>query len=303
MIVVAASSWSLRARRRVRIRAALWVHALLWMPLILATTLLPLRPMKGLLIALQYRHKAAEGRAASERGAHAGGLLVPSRVRARRAGRPARARHLAGRAQGLEGKPDRDAGTAAQRPPVALPPPNEWQVCRRQFGVPPRPRAVRVHQRRHALVYTSGSALRDDIKAPAISCSPGAARRRPARSSSIAASCPTATIRAASGEQEIIGVLRWPEGLRVRADPDEAGSIWFVRDPPRHGAGGLGRGRPVLHRAGAPVPPGGVPQPAPLKVQLRNDHLQYASPGSAWPSCWWSCSRSGRPAAGADSPV
>jgi len=39
-----------------------WVHALLWVPLILATTLLPLRPIKGLMIALQYHHKAAEGR-------------------------------------------------------------------------------------------------------------------------------------------------------------------------------------------------------------------------------------------------
>jgi uncharacterized protein (DUF983 family) len=39
-----------------------WLHAVLWLPLILAATLLPLRPMKGLLIALQYHHKAAEGR-------------------------------------------------------------------------------------------------------------------------------------------------------------------------------------------------------------------------------------------------
>ena len=39
-----------------------WVHAVLWLPLILATTLLPLRSMKALLIALQYHHKAAEGR-------------------------------------------------------------------------------------------------------------------------------------------------------------------------------------------------------------------------------------------------
>jgi uncharacterized protein (DUF983 family) len=39
-----------------------WVHAALWGPLILAVTLLPLRPMKGLMIALQYHHKAAEGR-------------------------------------------------------------------------------------------------------------------------------------------------------------------------------------------------------------------------------------------------
>jgi len=39
-----------------------WVHAALWLPLILILTLGPLRPIKGLLIALQYHHKAQEGR-------------------------------------------------------------------------------------------------------------------------------------------------------------------------------------------------------------------------------------------------
>ena len=39
-----------------------WLHAMLWLPLILLVTLAPLRPIKGLLIALQYHHKAAEGR-------------------------------------------------------------------------------------------------------------------------------------------------------------------------------------------------------------------------------------------------
>jgi uncharacterized protein (DUF983 family) len=39
-----------------------WLHAALWLPLILVTTLLPLRSMKALLIALQFHHKAAEGR-------------------------------------------------------------------------------------------------------------------------------------------------------------------------------------------------------------------------------------------------
>src|ERR1700732_1237936 len=39
-----------------------WLHAVLWLPLILVTTLPPLRSMKGLLIALQYHHKAAPGR-------------------------------------------------------------------------------------------------------------------------------------------------------------------------------------------------------------------------------------------------
>ena len=43
-------------------RPPFWLHAALWLPLILLTTLAPLRIIKGLLIALQYHHKAEEGR-------------------------------------------------------------------------------------------------------------------------------------------------------------------------------------------------------------------------------------------------
>ncbi|MGZ3409750.1 MAG: DUF983 domain-containing protein [Xanthobacteraceae bacterium] len=39
-----------------------WVHAVLWVPLILLVTVVPLRALKGVLIALQFKHKAAEGR-------------------------------------------------------------------------------------------------------------------------------------------------------------------------------------------------------------------------------------------------
>ncbi len=46
----------------VKYQPPFWVHAALWLPLILATTLLPLRAMKSLLIALQFHHKAAPGR-------------------------------------------------------------------------------------------------------------------------------------------------------------------------------------------------------------------------------------------------
>jgi len=45
----------------VKYQPPFWVHAALWLPLILATTLLPLRMMKALLIALQFHHKAAPG--------------------------------------------------------------------------------------------------------------------------------------------------------------------------------------------------------------------------------------------------
>ena len=43
-------------------RPPFWLHAVLWLPLILLVTLWPLRAIKGLLIDLQYHHKAQEGR-------------------------------------------------------------------------------------------------------------------------------------------------------------------------------------------------------------------------------------------------
>lgn len=43
-----------------------WLHALLWGPLAILLPLALLRPFKGVLVALQFRHKAAEGRVAAE---------------------------------------------------------------------------------------------------------------------------------------------------------------------------------------------------------------------------------------------
>ena len=43
-------------------RPPYWLHALLWVPLLLILSLGLLRPLKGLLIAIQYHHKAEEGR-------------------------------------------------------------------------------------------------------------------------------------------------------------------------------------------------------------------------------------------------
>jgi len=40
---------------------ALWVHLMLWIPLSTVLSLALLRALKGLMIALQYRNKAAEG--------------------------------------------------------------------------------------------------------------------------------------------------------------------------------------------------------------------------------------------------
>lgn len=40
----------------------IWVHFVLWLPLVLVLCLGTLRPLKGVLVALQYHHRAEEGR-------------------------------------------------------------------------------------------------------------------------------------------------------------------------------------------------------------------------------------------------
>lgn len=40
-----------------------WVHILLWVPITLVVAFGLLRPLKGILVALQYHHKAEQGRA------------------------------------------------------------------------------------------------------------------------------------------------------------------------------------------------------------------------------------------------
>ena len=43
-----------------RVEPPYWVHLVIWPPVILGGTLALLRPMKGVLIALQYHHRASD---------------------------------------------------------------------------------------------------------------------------------------------------------------------------------------------------------------------------------------------------
>jgi len=47
----------------------IWLHLVVWLPLTAILSLGVLRPLKGLLIALQYRNKAQEGRLESDKNA------------------------------------------------------------------------------------------------------------------------------------------------------------------------------------------------------------------------------------------
>jgi uncharacterized protein (DUF983 family) len=46
----------------VALQPPVWVHFLLWIPIATALTLLLLRPFKGVMLALQFHHKAEEAR-------------------------------------------------------------------------------------------------------------------------------------------------------------------------------------------------------------------------------------------------
>jgi len=171
--------------------------------------------------------------------------------------------------------------------PVALPPPERWASLN-----PEQDEFTRVKFRaqylsgKDALVWATGSALRDDVK------SPGIFVFTPARLASgdmvainrgyVADQKPTgATARPApaAGTVEITGILRWPEpkGWELTAAYDKGAQLWFTRD---HAAmareNGWGAVAPFYIEREAQQPPDGVPTPGPFKASLPNNHLQYA---------------------------
>lgn len=80
------------------------------------------------------------------------------------------------------------------------------------------------------------------------------------------------------GTVEIDGVMRWPEtrGLFTPADDPKA-NVWYLRDPKSMAAAkNWASAAPFYIDQEQPVPPGGVPLPGKLSVQLPDNHLQYA---------------------------
>ncbi len=136
-----------------------------------------------------------------------------------------------------------------------------------------------------ALVYTAGSSLRPDAKGQ------GYWVFAPARLSGgsivvinrgfVPAERKNAAARAEGtphGSVDIIGYMRWPEtrGLFTPAD-DVKGNIWYVRDPRAMAeAHKWTTAAPFYIDQEQPVPPGGLPKPGKIELQLLDNHLQYA---------------------------
>jgi cytochrome oxidase assembly protein ShyY1 len=175
-------------------------------------------------------------------------------------------------------------------PPGALPPASAWST-----------QAARGDEFRRvtfratyaplpdAMVYSSGSAVREDISGP------GTWAFLPARlaggelvvvNAGFVANTmqdrgveDRAVARLVTGQPvELTGYLRFPEAAGVLTPAeDPAKRLWFSRDHLAMArALGWGEVAPFYIDLEAPVPDNGIPKPGPLGVHLKDDHLQYA---------------------------
>jgi len=174
--------------------------------------------------------------------------------------------------------------------PVALPPPGDWSKLNAAHDEFRRVRFTATFENKpDAMIYTSSSAVRTDIK------SPGAWAFLPAR--------------LAGGEQVVVNAGFVPNEMQGRAEEDRAVAplltgkpetltgylrfpehpglltahengpkrLWFIRDVSGIAAAlDWGQVAPFYIDLETPVPAGAVPKPGPLVPKLRDNHLQYA---------------------------
>ena len=178
--------------------------------------------------------------------------------------------------------------------PEALPPRAQWNAL-----TPARDEFRRVHftatyaRLPDVMVYSSGSAVRDDISGP------GTWAFLPAQTADGAivaintgfvqntmqdrAQQDRAAGRLVTGQPiELSGYLRFPEKAGTLTPAENTSKrLWFTRDHLAMArALGWGEGgkmvAPFYIDLESPVPASGIPKPGPLKVHLKDDHMQYA---------------------------
>jgi len=174
--------------------------------------------------------------------------------------------------------------------PGALPPSSQWGALTQASDEFRRVRLVATYATLpDAMVYSSGSAVREDVSGP------GTWAFLPARLASgeivvINAGFVPNTMQERAREDQAVqplvagapvtltGYLRFPEAAGLLTPTEDTGKrLWFTRDH-RAIARALGWGEvaPFYVDLEAPMPASGVPKPGPLTVHLKDDHMQYA---------------------------
>ena len=140
-----------------------------------------------------------------------------------------------------------------------------------------------------AMIYSSGSAVREDVSGP------GTWAFLPARLPDGAtvvvnagfvqntmqdrAQQDRAMTRLVTGEKvTLTGYIRFPESKGVLTPPENMTKrLWFTRDHLAMArALGWGEAAPFYIDLEAPAPASGIPKPGALEVHLKDDHMQYA---------------------------
>ena len=174
--------------------------------------------------------------------------------------------------------------------PQPLPPPAQWSALNPAHDEFSRVRFTAIYQARlDAMVYGSGSAVRDDISGP------GTWAFLPARlpdGETIAVNAGFVPNTMQDRDQQdravaqlitrqpvvLTGYIRFPEaaGMLTPAE-DRSKRLWFTRDHLAMAqALGWDKVAPFYIDLETPVPANGIPKPGPLEIHLKDDHMQYA---------------------------
>ena len=177
--------------------------------------------------------------------------------------------------------------------PEALPAPAQWSGL-----TPAKDEFRRVHftatyaRLPDVMVYSSGSAVRDDVSGP------GTWAFLPAQTDGAIVAVNTGFVqntmqdraqqdraagRLVTGQRvKLTGYLRFSEAAGTLTPAENTGKrLWFTRDHPAMArALGWGEGgkmvAPFYIDLESPVPESGIPKPGALRVRLKDDHMQYA---------------------------
>jgi cytochrome oxidase assembly protein ShyY1 len=198
--------------------------------------------------------------------------------------------------------------------PDALPQPAQWSALRPDRDEFRRVRFTASYQHAaDAMVYSSGSAVRDDVSGP------GTWAFLPARlpnGETVVINAgfvrntmqdrgveDRAVARLITGEPvALTGYIRFPERAGVLTPAENVTKrLWFTRDhlSMAH-ALGWGEVAPFYIDLESPAPESGIPKPGPLEVHLKDDHMQYAITWFALAGAvviafgvWWRAQRRG----------
>jgi cytochrome oxidase assembly protein ShyY1 len=177
--------------------------------------------------------------------------------------------------------------------PEAMPAQSQWSAL-----TPAKDEFRRVHftatyaRLPDVMVYSSGSAVRDDVSGP------GTWAFLPAQADGAIVAVNSGFVqntmqdraqqdraagRLVTGEPvKLTGYLRFPEAAGTLTPAENIGKrLWFTRDHLEMArALGWGEGgkmvAPFYIDLESPVPESGIPKPGPLRVHLKDDHMQYA---------------------------